>query len=199
MNSHLSISAVKQKPAGRYGRADGAHWPANGVARPPASLNIRTAIGQVPDPMEPGRNIHVATNRAVDVLEEERARGRISEAAYMTGREVQAVFERAARLGMPTRSWDGGSRVDAAAAHELAIAKNIDAARACDREMDRLEAAVGQIGARFLREIIAEGTSFRAYAERRGWAGDRKVAYVGDRFRMALEDLAEFRAARGRA
>lgn len=151
------------------------------------------------DPFEPGGKLEVQVNRRTDILKEERSHSRISEAAFVTGREVQAVFEKAQRRAMPARNWLGGDRVDAADAHEESIAKALDAAQAADREMGRLIQAVGEIGARFLREIIAEGVSFADYAARRGWSGDRKVTYVAVRFRGSLEDLAEFRAAEGKA
>ena len=171
------------------------------ISRTPVTgrdLGVELGAAVIDDPFAPGEKIEAAVNRRVDILADELARKRISKAAFMTGREIQAVFERAASLGMPARDWMGGDRVDAAAAHEKTIIKSIDAAEAVKREMVRLTAAVGEVGARFLREIVADGVSFSAYAERRGRGGERGTAYVADRFRAMLEELTEFRAARGR-
>src|SRR5512136_2755133 len=101
---------------GRYDARRSARAPANGLATPPPSLNVRTAVAAVPDPLEPGARILATVNRRTDILEIERSHGRISEAAYAVGRILQQAFERQARLGT-SPAWNATGRVDAATRH----------------------------------------------------------------------------------
>lgn len=186
----------KQGAEGRYDPKRSARMPANGLARPPISVNVKTALAVVPDPMEPGKELYVAVNRRVDILETERSHKRISEGAYRVGREIQAVFEKASRVGSGSQ-WREGDRVDQTIARELAIHRNIETARAIQAEMERLVREVGSVGALFLRCIIGDGVSFKAYAEATSGSGRRDVDRVADRFRWMLEEIVRRRAARG--
>lgn len=188
------ITPVRQ--TGRYADRRSARAPAQGLARPPASGAIRTAVAAVPDPMEPGARLLATVNRRTDILELERSHGRISEAAYQVGRVLQEAFERAGRLGSSS-NWNDGGRVDIAERHELAIAYAVQDARRVQALMRRVEAAVGVVGARMLRAVIGDRTSFAAIATARGRAGDRAVRDVAERFRWLLEETAEQFAARG--
>ena len=168
-------------------------------ARTRGDLETEAVSRTVDDPLNFGSKERVAVNRRIDILEMERSRGPangISEAAFLTGRQIQAVFERSQLSG--GSSWSGGDRVDAELAKEKRIIRNVDTARAVNAEMGRLSDEVGMIGARFLREILT-GTSFAEFAARRGHSNERAVTDVAKRFRWMLEEIADARAARGRA
>ncbi|EJW11261.1 hypothetical protein A33M_3339 [Rhodovulum sp. PH10] len=157
---------------------------------------MRTAVGAVPDPMEPGARLLATINRRTDILELERSHGRISEAAYQTGRILQEAFERQSRLGSSS-NWNDGGRVDMSERRELAIGYAVQDARKVLALLRRVEEAVGVVGARMLRAIIGDRVPFGAYAEARGRAGDRAVRDVAERFRWLLEEVADHFAARG--
>jgi hypothetical protein len=127
----------RRRAAGRYDLT-AAREPANGIARPPRSGNVETAIVAVPDPYCPRERILAAANRRVDALEEERSHGRISDAAYQVGRIIQAVFERAKGPRGAAAQWTQGDRVDPAWEHELAIALALVDARKIAAYLDRL-------------------------------------------------------------
>lgn len=187
-------ASMKRRTEGRYDPKRSARMPANGLARPPVTKNVSVALAVVPDPMEPGRELYVTTNRHVDVLENERSHRRISEAAYRIGRDLQEVFEKGARVGSGSQ-WREGDRVDMQVAKETAIARNVDIARKIDIEMRRLTSEVGILGANFLRTLLS-GTTFAEYsAQTRG--GSRGAGHVGERFRRMLEEIVELREARG--
>ena len=121
-----------RRSVGRYAFRGGqavpppdAAMPANGVAVPPRSRNIAIAIGAVPDPFDARARVLATINRRTDLLELERSRGLISEAAYRTGRTLQQAFEKASLI------WPGGQlterdRVDAATRHEDVIEHSLD-------------------------------------------------------------------------
>lgn len=193
LRAHAAQDVVRSHApaAGRYSRRAlrTAILPANGVGERPRSRQVSLARVAIDDPFDAGAKLQATANRRVDVLEQERAHARISEAAYLTGRVVQAVFERMA--GGIGGAWREGSRVDAAVAHELAILGKIKTARELQAMMARIEKRIGVVGARFLRQVIGDGVPLATYAERRGKSGVRAVAQVSAHFRMLLEDLAE--------
>lgn len=147
--------------------------------------------------MEPGAAILATVNRRVDVLEDERSHGRISEAAYREGRVAQAVFERA--RGPGSSNWSAETRVDAFTAKELSIIYALDSAARIQRLVDWLRGELGRIDANILQRVLGEQKSFGEVATLQGKSGDRGISYVAHRFRDALEALASARAARGRA
>ena len=184
----------------RYDLA-GAREPANGRALPPPSANAFTAVVAVPDPTPdpygPRDERVIATvNRRVDILETERAAGRISDAAYRVGRIVQAVFERARGVG-PRGLWNPGDRVNAAWQHEIAIVHAITDARRVRIYKERIRAALGMIDARLIERVLGDGLSYAECAALQGKAGERGISYVATRFRDALEALADAWAAKG--
>lgn len=187
---------MSRRTEGRYGSDRSARMPSNGLAKPLKTKNVAVTRAAVPDPLEPGARILVAANCFVDVLEIERSHHRISEAAYNVGRELQAVFEAATTVGGGGQ-WRESDRVDPVLAKEIAIHRNIEAARRVDTEMMRLVREVGEIGAQFLREILT-GITFAQYAARVGSTERRDVALVAGRFRTMLEDIVQCRQARGR-
>lgn len=192
---------VRRSATGRYCRQAhvGATMPGNGLAIPPKSKNITTICAAVVDPMEPSKRLLVSVNRHVDTLEDEFAHGRLSEGGYAVGRELQRVFERSATIGAGSQ-WQQGDRVDAEQAKERAIHSKIDLARDIDAEMRRLIGEVGELGARFLREILT-GTSFASYANAglQREPSRREVAMVAGRFRKMLEEIVEARQGQGPA
>lgn len=194
----------KPRPvAGRHEAAAkrGAYVPATGLGVPPD--NVRTALAAVPDPYDPERNVLVRVNTSENILDYMRTRqakhGRISEGAYRVGMVIKAVFERAS--GRPrSTGWmvDAGSRVDAYTAKELAIIHGIDNAARLNKMVRNLANEIGQRDARLLQRVLGEEKTFHEIASIEGKGGDRGARYIRQRFRDALEDLAEVRAARGR-
>jgi hypothetical protein len=170
------------------------------------------------DPKKPykGPQRFVATaNRRVDILEYERSHRRIGNEAYLEGRIVQAVFERQGLSG--GSAWNSGSRIDAEVAKEIAIIRRLDTARAIDARLDELRDILGDIDAKILRQVLGENRSYAEVehsgllkaAAARGGAEDwaplgkggvakpakaevraRRVTYIAQRFRDALETLA---------
>lgn len=186
-------------PTGRYDLA-GARAPANGLGRPPASLNARTAVGAVTEPPPFGdgtERLCVAVNWRVDILEVERSHSRISEAAYQVGRIAQAVFERA--RGPGTSSWAGNVRVDAYTAKELAIIHAIEDARRIQAQVAWMRYELGRIDANIVQRVLGEGKTYAEVATLTGKRGERGKSHIAERFRDALEALADAKAARGRA
>lgn len=162
-----------------------------------AYIDVGTKM--VADPSEYGSFTHAPFNRRVDVLEEEISNRRISTSQYEIGRIIQAVFERAsgARLGSG-RMGEGGSR-DQTIANELKVIYAIEDAATVRRYVSRIERVIGTVGARFLRQILADGTTFAQYAEARGKGGERGRNQIGEHFRLLLEGLDDAWAARGAA
>ena len=198
----LSISIVERRRRGRprsLGRYDDladARWLGQ-VADPPVSPNIRISLVAVPDPYDrAGPRIGATVNRRTDILELERSRHLISEAGYQAGRIAQAVFERA--RGPGTSNWQGGSRVDAWTAHELAIIYALEDAAKIRAYMGWITRVLGQIDARLVRRILGDRMSYSECAALQGKSGERGISYIAQRFRDALEALADGIAARGR-
>ncbi len=188
--------AVKKREAplglGRYEHVRSAPAPANGVARPMPSENVRTALVAIPDPLSPKQRLQATVNRAVDVLEMERSHNRIGEAAYRVGRSIQSTYEN-------IREGEGevNERVDTSLDPDRQMVASLTNAQRRVALHGHLERLVGVIGARFLRSILVEGVTFAEYAARSGKGGERGTAYVADRFRWMLEDVADSWAARG--
>lgn len=145
----------------------------------------------VPAPYAPGTFETASVNRRVDVLADERSKGRISEAAFLVGRMIQAVYERGSGARLGSGGWDIAGSRDQTVAHELAIIYALEDAERVRKFTARLEQAVGSVGARFLRAILAEGKTFTSYAADRGRSGERAVGEIAQRFRWLLEALVE--------
>lgn len=197
----MPVAAVSQNASGRKARA--VVMPRR--RRPPARPRTLTArelemeFGEkiVQAPWEAGAQECVKVNRRVDVLEEELANRRIGLSQYETGRIVQAVFERASGARLGSGGWNAGGSRDQTIAHELAIIYAIEDAETIQRYVRRIERAIGVVGTRFLRAILAERTSLKSYAAARGKSGERGLAQVAGHFRLLLEGLDEAWAARG--
>jgi hypothetical protein len=177
---------------GRYQQVDRAPPPANGVARPPPSLNVRTALVAVPDPLDPNARIQATVNIATDLLETEKAHGRISEQAYRVGCAIQAAYEGERNSDAPNERVDVSTNPD----HGMVCA--LDRAQRRVALQQHIEHLVGVIGAKMLRMILVEGFTFNQYAAQVAKRpGERGTAYVAGRFRSLLEEMAEHWAATG--
>jgi hypothetical protein len=165
------------------------------------------------------KRVLATVNRKVDILELELGHGRIGAGAYSEGRVIQALYERPGLSGGST--WNEGSRVDAVVAKELAVIRRVDNARAITAMVADIEKLVGMIDARILREILGENRSYAAVTQTldlrsaatrspdvNAWVplgkggkrapssretAARRIAYVAQRFRDALETLADRR------
>ncbi|MGF3026927.1 hypothetical protein ACQVP2_29435 [Methylobacterium aquaticum] len=180
------LAPARPVPAGRRRKRNMRAQPVTARER-----EIQVANGSVPDPYDPKRFTTVPMNRRVDLLAQERSTGRITEAQFTVGRMIQAVYERGsgARLGSP--SFEPRASRDQTVARELAVIYALEDANRVTRFTARLERAIGAIGVRFLRAILAEGHTFASYAMARGKAGERGAAQIGAHFRFLLEGLTE--------
>jgi len=138
-----------------------------------------------------GEQRHLLT----DLLEDERAHGHITEAGYRAGRVAQAVFERV--RGPGSSNWQGGSRVDASTASELAVIHGIDDARKIVAYTHWVRGIVGLFDCSLVVRILCDRKSYQDIATQELKFGDRGRRYIANRFRDALEQLAESSAARG--
>lgn len=159
-------------------------------------LTEDTATTAVIDPMGNGiGRIQATVNRKVDVLERERSHGLISSGAYATGRIIQAVFEKASRLG--GSNWAGHDAKDTRNLSDRITVNALETAREVAAIRSRMEAVLGGTGAHLVRAILVEGTTFERWGATRGPGGDRDTRYVSKRFREALEELSEAWSAKG--
>ena len=186
--------------------------------------NAANATVAVPDPQPdayggPNQRVIATVNRRVDILEHERAHGRISNEAYLEGRIVQALFERTGLSGGST--WNDGSRVDAEVAKEIAIIRRVDTARAIEARVAALRNILGETDATIVRQVLGENRSYAQVTQTlavKSAAGGawlplgkggavkppigevraRRIAYIAQRFRDALETLAREQRRKGR-
>lgn len=195
-NARTPLAPVAdQAVGGRYSDDAGkAIIPANGLAQA-RSRQQDVTVGAVQDPYDRQTKLAVSINRRIDLLEYEYSHRRLSHAAYTVGRELQSVFERAS--GRSASNWSQGDRVDAFSSKELQIISGLEKAGAVQAYMDRVICSVGQIGARFLRNVLSEGKTYTELAAMRGQSGEAGKAAAASRFRHLLEDLAEDWAAKG--
>lgn len=208
-----ALARTPRGPRKTFGRYDftGAREPRGGRGKPARSVHVRTATVAVDDPgellrsesgrlvlrQEPSGRLLVNVNRRVDLLEHERAHGRISDAAYGIGRLVQAVFERYRGPGCGSQ-WREGDHVDADLAHELAIIYGLENAEAVRKLVAKIRREIGRIDANIVQRLLAQRQSFAQVGQLIGRGGERGSAYIAQRFRDALEALSETFAARGK-
>lgn len=188
------MAAPSARPSpGRYNLRD-SRAPANGVATRPYSRNVPLGRVAVLDPNrlpgDPPRRIQATVNRRVDLLEDELAHKRISDAAFNEGRRMQATFEAAegVRAQESAGKIDGGNR---ALARERMMHARIEAARDVRDLMEKASVLVGRVVAQQLRRVIAEGWRWRDLLTAEGKQPTRRnIADVAGRCREALETLA---------
>lgn len=167
--------------------------PPGGYYEPPPGVQRRLATVAVDDPLaikvagKAPPKVLMRVNIERDVLAQERKAGRISEAAYKRGQAIQETLER----GRPSGSgqWLEGDRVDAVAAHEHAIACNVDDANAALALRYHIRATIGRRMADVLCLVLGHGLNLEqtARAMRHG-ATARQRHYIAQLFRDALED-----------
>jgi len=194
------MAQPKPKTLGRHD-LKGASEPASGYAVPPRSLhNSRTRLGfvAVPDAgHNPDGRARVRALARLDLLDQERRHGLIEEAAYLAGRETERIFERGARVGCGGQ-WRQGDRVDSATAHELSIVRNTESALRVNAYVAWVVRTLGRRDARILSRILGDRLTYEQCAILEGKSGTRGGWYIANRFRDALETLAEAKAAKGR-
>lgn len=187
----------QKKTLGRHD-LQGAREPAGGYAIPAESFhNSRTRIAVVaaPDPYDGRQRIRAVAR--LDLLDNERRHGLLAEGAFQAGREAERLFERGARVGCGGQ-WREGDRVDAATAHELAIVRGTESAIKVNAYLAWLVRTLGRRDARILSRVLGDRLNFAQCAIAEGKDGTRGAWYVANRFRHALEDLAEAKAAKGK-
>jgi hypothetical protein len=186
-------------PVGRYDLRDAAMPPGEQLGEPTAARWKNNRIAAVTDPFDPTRRLLATVNIRTDLLELEYAHGRISEAALRVGRQIQGKLERTSRVGAGNQ-WRQGDRVDQYQRHEEVIVDNLEAARAVDSFFMWIGRCLGKdnLDCKIIRNLLGDNMSYAAVAVHHGKRGDRGVRYIAERFRDALEILAEKQAAKGR-
>jgi hypothetical protein len=176
----------------------GAGDPPNGLARVSPSLIARTRVGAVADPIpgSPDNNarhnarVAVRVNITTDLLELEHAHDRISPQAYKCGRFLMALFERAHGLKRDASNLEPRDSADQTYGHEAQIIRALDTAADVVWWSQQIQAVIGSVGLRLLRQVLDEGKTFRDIAGGMV-ASERQIGYAADRFRWALESLAK--------
>ena len=143
------------------------------------------------------RRRHRALAR-IDLLDQERRAGRLDEASYLVGREVERVFEGMSHIAGGGQ-WLEGDRVDGATSAELMAVFGAERAAAVNAFLAWLVRHLGRWDARLLWMVLGERVSFVDAAAAFGRPGRRGKRYAIDRFSDALATLAEVKAAKGRA
>lgn len=224
----LSISAVRKRkpqpsrqrdPRGDRYNHIGAYQPGVGLARGPQSFAVGTPLDQpmrqivvsrndgratvaVADPYEPGKRIQTTVNRRVDLLESERAHGGLTVSQYETGRQAQAVFEKASGARNTGHADYGDVRISDPSKRpetlDLDFIRAITNAREVEALMRRIHLAIGETPAHFLRELLSRAGTIKDYVRSKDpLAGDREVTKAAIKFRYVLEVLDEAFAAHG--
>jgi hypothetical protein len=127
----------------------------------------------------------------IDLLDRERRRGRIDEASFLVGRQIERVFEQ-----MHHRARANGQSLDANGINGFAPAE-LQLVPGLERAFEHL----GPLDARLLWLVLGNRQSLELAAlalwpQRKGVRG---LHYTIDRFREALSALAEAKAEKGRA
>jgi hypothetical protein len=132
-----------------------------------------------------------------DLLDRERRSGKIDEAAYLVGREIERVFEHMAKVSGGGQ-WLEGDRLDPATQAEVATLVGIEKAYAVNAFLGWLLRHIGRADTRLLWIVLGERHPLGIAALAFGRAGVRGYRYTVDRFRDALAALAQAKAAKGR-
>lgn len=187
-------------PVGRYDLRDAAMPGSEQLGEPTGTRRKHTRVAAVPDPYDGTRRLLATVNIRTDILELEYAHGRISEAALRVGREIQAFFEQLSQVGAGNQ-WRQGDRVDQYQRHEEYIVDCLEAARYCQSAVSWMGRHLGKdsLDVKLLRNLLGDNMSYGAVAQLHGKRGDRGVRYIAERFRDALEVLANVRGEIGRA
>ncbi len=185
---------------GHYNVSDAVMPPGDQLGEATDTRRRFTKIAAITDPLDPGgRRLLATINVRTDLLELELAHNRISQAAFLIGREIQDKLEQQTRTGAGNQ-WNSGDRVDQYQQHELHIVAGLELAREIQAYFSWIGRCLGRasIDCRLLRDILGERLSYGACATMHGKLGDRGTRYIAQRFRDALEALATAAAAKGR-
>lgn len=217
-NERSDMALTSKAALGRYSPAQGLSGPELPREGRRAGGKIEIVHGQEIDPffaegldlpsrgrMSGPRRQRVAINTRTDTLEYEHGRGRLTPAAYATGRYIDAVLEAA---NGRRSSRDFGERHDqqlSPLALQHAMAARIDAGRAAGTLKEAMTRELGAETARLVVLIIGESLSFREIARMdarvegknreaapngKGRDCERAARRIGGLFRTGLEDLA---------
>ena len=174
--------------------------PGDQLGEPTAVRRRHTRIAAIPDPYNPGgRRILATINVRTDLLELELAHRRISQAAFLVGRDIQNMLERATHTGAGNQ-WNSGDRVDQYQRKEEQIIGQFEMARRIEAHAAWMRRCLGHdnIDCKIIRNILGDQMSYGACAVLHAKKGDRGARYIAQRFRDALEALATAQAAKGR-
>jgi len=192
---------ISLPPIGKYDLRD-AEMPAGDQLGEPTDIRRRhTRVAAISDPYNPGgRRLLAVSNTDTDLLEWELAHHRISQAAFLIGREIQDMLEQQTRVGAGNQ-WNSGDRVDTYQQHELYIVGGLELAREIQAYFSWIGRCLGSanIDCKIVRDILGDRLSYGQCALAHGKHGERGQRYVAQRFRDALEALATAQAARGNA
>jgi hypothetical protein len=172
--------------------------PIQGYASLPTSVHSRRseiAAVAVADVYDAQRRVRALAR--MDLLDRERRSGKISEAAFIVGREVETVFESMHRVSGGGQ-WLEGDRIDAATSHDIAMVYGMERAAVVNAFLAWLLRHLGKMDARLLWIVLGHRLSLATAAAAFGRRGVRGYRYTVDRFRDALAVLAETKAAKGR-
>jgi hypothetical protein len=142
--------------------------------------------------------LRAKVNRKVDILEDERSHGHITDAEYQVGRALMRVFEEAPRPGS-TSNWCRAGRVDVSVSQGQAFEHHLDAAKKIKAQRERVVRVIGEAGYRFLERILRDGQTYAQVAAATTGDSAHKRRFVAQRFRRCLSDLVEAWSARGAA
>ena len=184
----------------RYDLRDAVMPAGEQLGEPTVIRQRHTRVASIPDPYNPGgRRLLASVNIRTDLLELELAHNRISEAAFLIGREIQDKLEQQTRVGAGNQ-WNSGDRVDQYQQHELHIVGGLELAREIQAYFSWIGRCLGRanLDCKIIRDILGEHLSYGACAVNHGKHGDRGTRYIAQRFRDALEALAMAHAAKGR-
>src|SRR6478609_6870998 len=198
MTRHRRKTKISLAPVGRYDIRDAAMPPGDSLGEPTGTRRRNTRIAAIPDPYEPGRRLLATVNIRTDLLELEYSHNRISESALRVGRQIQQKLEALSRVGAGNQ-WSQGDRVDQYQRHEEVIVTKLEAARDAESLFNWIGRSLGRdsLDRKILRNLLGDNMSYGAVAVLHGKRGDRGVRYIAERFRDALETLAEAQAAKG--
>jgi hypothetical protein len=189
------MARYSRETEGRYGlaraRTPGA-LPKEGVHKSRPQLDIVHGVVDDPNPSFRGERQRAAVNKNTDALEREHKNGRVSDAGYRAGRAYQLVLERSGGSATGGGQWVEGDRVDAVLAHEVAIVRNIDRARATVSMLDDTAKVVGLLGQKVLELVLLKRRTLEQVCTDISGRDDKLArSFYAHLFRHSLEALAD--------
>lgn len=180
----------QQRARGRYDAIREASHP--GPELPAVNLpgRIVTVVAAVADPNpalgEKLRRQRVAVNKHADALEMDYAYGRLSPAAYATGRVYQSILEACSGLKTEKPVYEPSA---GAGDRDTILALRLDRVETSVEMQYAARRAIGQWAELVVREILG-GLTIRDASEKLRHPSKRGRAYIAETFREGLEDLA---------